>query len=80
MRIKEFGENLVGISFGNGEVSFLTYRENIKIIRERIIKKESFSIRSLTGKDIVFIINDNLRCYIVSDSHTGDTVSIYFDD
>jgi len=29
MRIKEFGENLVGISFGNGEVSFLTYRENI---------------------------------------------------
>lgn len=79
IKIKEFGENLVGVSFGGGKVSFLTYKENVKLIKEKLLKKESFSVKSLTGKDIVFTVSEHLCCYIVSDSHTGNTTSVYVD-
>jgi hypothetical protein len=78
LKIKNFGEHIVGVSIG--EVSFLTTNKELETLKNKLSNKEEFKINSLTGKKVSFYVSEHFNAYVISDSHTGNTALMEFDE
>ena len=81
IKIKNLGDKLAGISFEDAEnnVSFIVYKEDVEKIMKKLKNKESFSIKSFSGKDIIFAIANVSNNFIVLDVFTGNIVEFNID-